>query len=72
MMDRSLRVLRGKEEAEVTDEPGSFEMFFAAEHSRLFGALCLVTGDLAAPESRFDAVIEAAAPIIGSIEFHAS
>jgi RNA polymerase sigma-70 factor (ECF subfamily) len=47
MMDRSLRVLRGKEvvETEVVDEPRSFEAFFAAEHARLFGALCLVTGD---------------------------
>jgi DNA-directed RNA polymerase specialized sigma24 family protein len=47
MMDRSLRVLRAKEvvEAEVAEEPRSFEVFFASEHARLFGALCLVTGD---------------------------
>jgi RNA polymerase sigma-70 factor, ECF subfamily len=29
----------------VAEEPRSFEVFFAAEHARLFGALCLVTGD---------------------------
>lgn len=47
MMDCSLRVLRGKEvvETEVAEEPPSFEVFFASEHARLFGALCLVTGD---------------------------
>jgi RNA polymerase sigma-70 factor, ECF subfamily len=47
MMDRSLRVLRGREvvETEVDEEPRSFEVFFASEHARLFGALCLVTGD---------------------------
>jgi RNA polymerase sigma-70 factor, ECF subfamily len=47
MMDRSLRVLRGEEvmEREVAEEPRSFEVFFASEHARLFGALCLVTGD---------------------------
>jgi RNA polymerase sigma-70 factor, ECF subfamily len=46
-MDRSLRVLRGEEvmEREVAEEPRSFEVFFASEHARLFGALCLVTGD---------------------------
>lgn len=47
MMDRSLRALRGEEvvEIDVAEEPRSFEMFFADEHARLFGALCLVTGD---------------------------
>jgi RNA polymerase sigma-70 factor (ECF subfamily) len=47
MMDRPLRVLRGEEvvEAEVAEEPRSFELFFADEHARLFGALCLVTGN---------------------------
>jgi RNA polymerase sigma-70 factor (ECF subfamily) len=47
MIDRSLRVLRGEEavETEVAEEPRSFEVFFAAEHARLFGALCLVTGN---------------------------
>jgi RNA polymerase sigma-70 factor (ECF subfamily) len=47
MMDRSLRVLRGREvvQTEVAEEPQSFEVFFASEHARLFGALCLVTGD---------------------------
>ncbi len=47
MIDRSLRVLRGKEvvETEEAEEPRSFEVFFASEHARLFGALCLVTGD---------------------------
>jgi RNA polymerase sigma-70 factor (ECF subfamily) len=47
MMDRSLRELRGREvvETEVAEGPRSFEEFFASEHARLFGALCLVTGD---------------------------
>jgi RNA polymerase sigma-70 factor (ECF subfamily) len=47
MMDRSLRVLRGREvvETEAAEEPRSFEVFFASEHARLFGALCLVTGN---------------------------
>jgi RNA polymerase sigma-70 factor (ECF subfamily) len=47
MMDRPLRVLRAEEvvETEVAEEPRSFELFFADEHARLFGALCLVTGD---------------------------
>ena len=46
-MDRSLRALRDSEvvETEVAEEPRSFEVFFAEEHARLFGALCLVTGD---------------------------
>ena len=45
-MDRSLRVSGGTEVSEiVVAEDRSFEEFFAAEHSRLFGALCLVTGD---------------------------
>jgi RNA polymerase sigma-70 factor (ECF subfamily) len=46
-MDRSLRVARVTEVSgtEVAEEPRSFEVFFAAEHARLFGALCLVTGD---------------------------
>jgi len=46
-MNRSLRVLRGGEvvETEVAEEPRSFEVFFASEYARLFGALCLVTGD---------------------------
>jgi RNA polymerase sigma-70 factor (ECF subfamily) len=47
MMDRPLRVLRGKEvvETEMAEEPRSFETFFASEHARLFGALCLITAD---------------------------
>ena len=47
MMDRPLRVLPGEEivETDVAEEPRSFELFFADEHARLFGALCLVTGD---------------------------
>ena len=47
MMDHSLRVLRGTEVVgnEVAEEPRSFEEFFSSEHARLFGALCLVTGD---------------------------
>jgi RNA polymerase sigma-70 factor (ECF subfamily) len=46
-MDRPLRVLRGEEVVEtmVAEEPRSFELFFADEHARLFGALCLVTGN---------------------------
>ena len=30
---------------DVDEEPRRFEDFFASEHTRLFGALCLVTGD---------------------------
>lgn len=47
MMDPSLRVLRDEEvvRSEVAEEPRSFEAFFASEHARLFGALCLVTGN---------------------------
>jgi RNA polymerase sigma-70 factor (ECF subfamily) len=47
MMDRPLRVLRGEGivQTEVAEGPRSFEVFFADEHARLFGALCLVTGD---------------------------
>jgi RNA polymerase sigma-70 factor (ECF subfamily) len=47
MMDRSLRVLRDAEvvEADVSEEPRSFEEFFGSKHARLYGALCLVTGD---------------------------
>jgi RNA polymerase sigma-70 factor (ECF subfamily) len=45
-MDRSFRVLHGAEATKaVAEEPLRFEEFFAAEHGRLFGALCLVTGD---------------------------
>ena len=45
-MDRSLRALPGAEmETEVAEEPRRFEDFFGSEHARLFGALCLVTGD---------------------------
>ena len=32
-------------EATVADAPRRFEDFFGAEHARLFGALCFVTGD---------------------------
>jgi DNA-directed RNA polymerase specialized sigma24 family protein len=44
MMHRPLRVLRETEVvgAEVAEEPRSFE---DSKHARLFGALCLVTGD---------------------------
>lgn len=47
MMQRPLRVLRETEVvgAEVAEEPRSFEELFDSEHARLFGALCLVTGD---------------------------
>ena len=45
-MDGSLRALPGAEmETEVAEEPRRFEDFFGSEHARLFGALCLVTGD---------------------------
>lgn len=46
-MDRALRALTGAQgvETEVADEPRRFEDFFGSEHARLFGALCLVTGD---------------------------
>ena len=39
--------VRGNEivETEVAEEPRRFEVFFGSEHARLFGALCLVTGD---------------------------
>jgi RNA polymerase sigma-70 factor (ECF subfamily) len=47
MMDRPLSVVREAEVvgAEVAEERQSFEEFFRSEHARLFGALCLVTGD---------------------------
>jgi RNA polymerase sigma-70 factor, ECF subfamily len=47
MMDRPLRVLRETKvvRAEVAEEPRSFEELFDSEHARLFGALCLVTGN---------------------------
>jgi RNA polymerase sigma-70 factor (ECF subfamily) len=46
MMGRSLRQLPAKVKGtQVAEEPRSFEEFFASEHRRLFGALCLVTGD---------------------------
>jgi RNA polymerase sigma-70 factor (ECF subfamily) len=46
-MDRPLRALRETEVvgAGVAEGPRSFEEFFGSEHARLFGALCLVTGD---------------------------
>ncbi len=46
-MDGSLRALPGAPalENEVAEEPRRFEDFFGSEHARLFGALCLVTGD---------------------------
>jgi RNA polymerase sigma-70 factor (ECF subfamily) len=46
MMERSFRA-PGTEVVEMgtTEEPRSFEEFFGAEHARLFGTLCLVTGD---------------------------
>lgn len=47
MMEPSLRVVRDPEVVvdEIAEHPRSFEEFFASEHARLFGALCLVTGD---------------------------
>ena len=46
-MDGSLRAVPGAQaaETEVGEEPRRFEDFFGSEHARLFGALCLVTGD---------------------------
>lgn len=46
-MERPLRALRGTEveETDVAEGSRSFEEFFGSEHARLFGALCLVTGD---------------------------
>jgi DNA-directed RNA polymerase specialized sigma24 family protein len=32
-------------ETTVAEAPRRFEEFFGAEHARLFGALCFVTGD---------------------------
>jgi len=50
-MGRSLRQLPVKGMGtQVADAPRSFEEFFASEHRRLFGALCLVTGDRSASE----------------------
>ena len=47
MMDGSLRAVpgAGRWRHEVAEEPRRFEDFFGSEHARLFGALCLVTGD---------------------------
>ena len=44
MKDGSLRASQGVE-TDVAEEPRKFEDFFGSEHARLFGALCLVTGD---------------------------
>ena len=47
MMDGSLRAVPATEvlTTGMAEGPRSFEDFFGAEHTRLFGALCLVTGD---------------------------
>jgi RNA polymerase sigma-70 factor (ECF subfamily) len=47
MMDGSLHALPGAPavETDMVDEQARFEDFFGSEHARLFGALCLVTGD---------------------------
>jgi RNA polymerase sigma-70 factor, ECF subfamily len=47
MMDEPLRAVPATKvvETAVADEPRSFEEFFGSEQARLFGALCLVTGD---------------------------
>ena len=47
MMEGPLRAVPATRvvETAVADEPRSFEEFFGSEHARLFGALCLVTGD---------------------------
>ncbi len=45
-MEPSLRVVRGTEAIDgVAERPRGFEEFFGSEHARLYGALCLVTGD---------------------------
>jgi RNA polymerase sigma-70 factor (ECF subfamily) len=36
---------RAPRDAQAVDEPTGFEAFFREEHARLFGTLCLVTGD---------------------------
>ena len=47
MIERSLGTTRDAQavEATVAEAPRRFEEFFGAEHARLFGALCFVTGD---------------------------
>ena len=46
MIERSLGTPDGQAlETTVTEAPLQFEDFFHAEHARLFGALCFVTGD---------------------------
>lgn len=45
MMDNSRALSGAHAEADVADEQARFEDFFGSEHARLFGALCLVTGD---------------------------
>src|SRR5262245_59520996 len=47
MMGRPLRAVHDPSAVgtKVAEHPRSFEEFFASEHARLFGALCLVTGD---------------------------
>ena len=46
-MERPLRLVQDPTDVgvEVAERPRSFEEFFEAEHARVFGALCLVTGD---------------------------
>src|SRR5215212_3982765 len=44
MRDGSLRA-PGDLGRDVAEGPRGFEDFFGSEHARLFGALCLVTGD---------------------------
>ena len=64
---------------EVAEAHASFETFFEQTNQRLFGGLCLVTGNrheaeeitVIAPEASFEEVIDDAAPILDSIEFHA-
>ena len=46
MMERPIRVVPNAGSVEpVAEEPWGFEEFFDSHHARLFGALCLVTGD---------------------------
>lgn len=44
-MQGSLHLIGEERIAEPADETDSFEMFVLANHARLFGALCLLTGD---------------------------
>jgi RNA polymerase sigma factor (sigma-70 family) len=51
-MDQPVRSVEAPEvvDLDALEGPRSFERFFEAEHSRLFGTLCLVTGNRAEAE----------------------